>query len=871
MNAQRRSCSWRPGLLAAALLVATSTASPSSGGRDRGTLVIESDPPGAAVFVRTGGINGYAPAGRTPRTLRGLAPGLLEYTLLHAGRQLHDGSVWIESGGRHAEKIRLRRGRVFFVDGGHASADDANPGTEGKPWKTIRHAADVLVAGDTVLVKSGRYHEQWAKWHRGMWATPNLIPARAGEPGAPITFRAYPGCDVFVTNDQGGGLGNGRAYTRWVGLRTDRRVIFWNARHSALIDCEIIGQYKPTTDNHDGIRIEHSRHITVRNCVIRGVRGNSWNSAGIKCYDVRRLLVEHCDIRNCFSCVYDKDSGKHNVYRFCLLRDPQAEPRPGHPNFHMHTHGGESTDGVEVYHNVIAGGGVYYNTANVREPFRVHNNTFVRAALGSKGGAMLEMFNNVFLGEKVAGYREIKNTESAPSDHNLFWPAAELRFGVYTPRAKTYRGLAAWRRERGTEQHSIVADPQLVDPAKRDLRLRAGSPCIDAGRPMTYAAGKGSDADTIAVRCAWSFFPGDVVHIGRGKAARRAAVVEVLDRAHLKLDRRVSWTDGASVTLPFAGRAPDIGAFEHAETRRVLGPTWRRYPRRDLAGAQGAAGPRPTATGPVKADTAPAPRKKYVPLHREDWRSYASNEELFAKRRWWNFTRGEEWKEHIRLVPDRTFKQVVRMTQPRQADDGNRRRVGRTFFLTQKFARPLASVWVRFTVRFSPGFDLQGTTPPKANAAYKLFFLLFEGAGGRTGIELANRRQYIYTNLQGGFRRESERSFGTHRWGGHIAGEFTDGEWYEFVVHREVTGPRSYVNRFYRRRRTGKGRIVEPPWNFWGIETLGKPGQVARPARAIQLGGNKNKSNDRTQHVTWGPWEVVDASEYPNPYSLPLK
>lgn len=270
---------------------------------------------------------------------------------------------------------------------------------------------------------------------------------------------------------------------------------------------------------------------------------------------------------------------------------------------------------------------------------------------------------------------------------------------------------------------------------------------------------------------------------------------------------------------------------------------------------------------------APGPTGDYVVAYGDDWQSYADNEALFARRQWWNFTRTpekQEWKRHISLVPDRTFKQVVRMTQPKQ-DPETAPRGGRTFFLTQKFSEPMGNVWVRFRVRFSPSWTAEGSSPGQANPAYKLFFLLFHKADGRTGIEFAHRTQYIYTNLQGGFRRQHEESFGTHRWGGQVTGEFTNGEWYEYVVHREVTGPTSYVNRFYRRQLTQDGTIVDLPWNFWGIRTVGEPGQVARPARAIQLGANKNKSNDKTQYICWGPWEVVDGSECPNPYNLPLE
>jgi len=68
--------------------------------------------------------------GKTPITLRDIKPGLLEYTLLSTNRQLHDGSLWIEPGQEHVEKVEMKPGRVFFVSQRNPKADDNNPGTE---------------------------------------------------------------------------------------------------------------------------------------------------------------------------------------------------------------------------------------------------------------------------------------------------------------------------------------------------------------------------------------------------------------------------------------------------------------------------------------------------------------------------------------------------------------------------------------------------------------------------------------------------------------------------------------------------------------------------------------------------------------------
>ena len=45
---------------------------------------------------------------------------------------------------------------TYYVD---LTGNDSNPGTQESPWKTIQKAANVVMAGDTVLVGPGNYKE----------------------------------------------------------------------------------------------------------------------------------------------------------------------------------------------------------------------------------------------------------------------------------------------------------------------------------------------------------------------------------------------------------------------------------------------------------------------------------------------------------------------------------------------------------------------------------------------------------------------------------------------------------------------------------------------------------------------------------------
>jgi hypothetical protein len=71
-----------------------------------------------------------------------------------------------------------QRGSSFYVS---TSGDDANPGTQAKPWRTVQHAADTARAGSTVNVRGGIYGERVS------------VNASGNASEGFITFKSYPG------------------------------------------------------------------------------------------------------------------------------------------------------------------------------------------------------------------------------------------------------------------------------------------------------------------------------------------------------------------------------------------------------------------------------------------------------------------------------------------------------------------------------------------------------------------------------------------------------------------------------------------------------------------------------------------------------
>jgi len=67
--------------------------------------------------------------------------------------------------------------------------DDANPGSAGKPFRTIQKAADVMKAGDTCRIAGGTYRE-------------TVIVKASGTSGRPVRFVAAPGQDVTISGTE---------------------------------------------------------------------------------------------------------------------------------------------------------------------------------------------------------------------------------------------------------------------------------------------------------------------------------------------------------------------------------------------------------------------------------------------------------------------------------------------------------------------------------------------------------------------------------------------------------------------------------------------------------------------------------------------
>ncbi len=116
------------------------------------------------------------------------------------------------------------RALEYMVDQAAPGADDTNPGTEEKPFKTVQRAADLARPGDTIHVMTGKYDER-------------VKVKSGGTEGKPVAFVAMPRRSVTV-----GGFDLEAGYIRVEGfeITADKPATAVQLRAS---HCEILDNY----------------------------------------------------------------------------------------------------------------------------------------------------------------------------------------------------------------------------------------------------------------------------------------------------------------------------------------------------------------------------------------------------------------------------------------------------------------------------------------------------------------------------------------------------------------------------------------------------------------------------------------------------
>lgn len=394
--------------------------------------------------------------------------------------------------------ISIASPKSFYVS---PQGNDANPGTEEKPWKTIQHAANTLQPGQTVYIRQGIYHE-------------SVITTQSGnESQGPITFANYPGEKPIIDGD---------------GVK--------DANTGFIINQSFINinglQIKNWNDH--GIWIENAGFVEISNCVISHVTAgigfvdgtHHFVLNGVEAYDFIIYGFDaspggendchHGIFNNCLA--HSGQDPDQNVDGFALGHGTQHDFELNHclvyevyDGFDISAHN-TTLNGCEAYHCWNSGFKIWQDqvklvnclsyrnqSANVEldwngkpKTVTLQNCTLVGADTFNiwinNGSDSLHMYNTILADGKNIGLAfEDKNATNYQGDYNIFHnsnPDRVIAVGYEDEFSIDQMRSGAWTSYSGQDQHSLVIESlsQLfIDASKNDFHLHSHSAAIDQG------------------------------------------------------------------------------------------------------------------------------------------------------------------------------------------------------------------------------------------------------------------------------------------------------------------------------------------------------------------------------------------------------
>jgi parallel beta-helix repeat protein len=410
-------------------------------------------------------------------------------------------------------------GETFYIA---PNGNNDNPGTEALPWETIHKAVGTLTAGQTVLVKDGTYYG-------------GLYIQRSGEPGKPITFKAFPGAKPIIDANQAtsGAYIEGASY-----INIDGFDIRDTTPGAELSNGERGESGIAITVNTKGAQPVLSHHIMITNNKVNGFPGGGIGSGLADYITIEGNTISETALWSKFdgsaislyqSVDFDQNAGFHNIIRGNMVfKNENKVPGTGIGNTVI-------TDGnciiiddgrltqkflddktkypaykslTLIENNICAGNGArgvaVYSSDNVL----VRHNTFYKnlqtADIGNGerigGGEMnayaasnVRFVNNIVYAQEGLPANGIYDTTNIVFENNLY-------FGTTNIPNKSPSDI-------------IGLDPMFTNPSTdlnlANFRLKSGSPAIDkalAGQsPATDVGGLARPQGVTSDLGAWEF------------------------------------------------------------------------------------------------------------------------------------------------------------------------------------------------------------------------------------------------------------------------------------------------------------------------------------------------------------------------------
>ncbi|MBJ6751872.1 beta strand repeat-containing protein [Geomonas anaerohicana] len=515
---------------------------------------------------------------------------------------------------------------AYYVD--FSLGNDANPGTEGAPWKTLAKVNGSAVgAGDTVLLKRG---QSWSEY----------IYPKSGTSGNSTVYSAYGTGDKPVIR---GVIANNKSFVAISNMYLSNSSYYQplsisnNSSHITIENCDVIGG--ATNNSGSAVFISESAYITIRKSTISHNNLNSYadalqirgrtngclieeNTIGTATHyavsmsastDINRDWVgQNNIIRNNFvnntegAQVEVMSDSKHNLFDGNVISGGKSTARCSYlpRSFKLVTEGNIVRrniikDNLETTGSGISSEVYTYQTypPNIAFNNRVYNNvitniTHFPLVLATNGNTGTSVYGNYYKNNVIYGnhdaYDVLVQNHTWIHD-NYFQNNSIYHDGATNVIFNGSQGETSVEKVQGADPGhwfgNIDKDPLLDE----NLYPQILSPVIDSAAPLTHITSEEGSGISFTVADAgyfcdgWGATSGDTIQVGEA-----ITTITAIDYAAntITVSAPIAWIQGMGVSLPYSGAALDIGAKEKQQNYTII----------STAGAGGSISPAGTST-----------------------------------------------------------------------------------------------------------------------------------------------------------------------------------------------------------------------------------------------------------------------------------